>query len=146
MNHSDQNNPRRLIRAIEVAQTKKSVKPLTAQQPTLQVGLQLPLKTLQTKIASRVEERIEQGVMAEVQQFEMHHPGKMLPAKETLGYHPILGYLNGHLTLEQLKQVWTLEEIQYAKRQHTWWKKRPGIKWFATDNVDISALKSYNSL
>src|SRR3989344_4610290 len=58
MSHSDQHNPRRLIRAIEVAQTKKSVKPLTAQPPTLQIGLQLPLKTLQTKIASRGEEGI----------------------------------------------------------------------------------------
>jgi tRNA dimethylallyltransferase len=137
MNQSDQANPRRLVRAIEVAETKPTKQRLEVYQPTVQLGLQLPIKTVQEKIALRVEQRLEQGIMREVQQFELHHPDKNLQAKQALGYHMILGYLNGHLTLDQLKAVWALEELRYAKRQQTWWKKRPEITWLMGNQAGL---------
>jgi tRNA dimethylallyltransferase len=141
MNHSDQNNPRRLVRAIEVSQTKKIKTNSSVQKPTAQFGLQLPPKILAAKIAERVDLRIEQSVMTEVQQFEMHHLEPTLQAKSALGYQEILQYLKGTLNLEELKQAWILAEVQYARRQNVWWKKRPGIAWLSPDQLTAKSVK-----
>lgn len=138
MNHSDRQNPRRLIRAIEVTQAGARPKASPNQEPIIQFGLQLPLKILQVKIAERVEQRIEQGVMAEVQQFEMHHPALNLQAKDALGYQEIIQYLQGKLGLEELKAAWILAETQYAKRQQTWWKKQSNIHWLTNQTITKS--------
>lgn len=151
MNHSDRLNYRRLVRAIEVSQAKQ---PLTTQstnstanpvKPLVQLGLHLPLKTLQLKIAERVEKRIEGGAMEEVKQFEIHQAGRALQAKTMIGYQEILRYLDGKLGLEELKKAWVLSEIQYAKRQQTWWKKQPGIQWLPADKIDFEVIKSYTT-
>lgn len=145
MNNSDRLNYRRLIRAIEVSQTEQ---PAPIQRVIVkskaQIGLQLPIKTLQVKIAERVEKRIEDGAMEEVKQFEIHQK-KALLAKGMLGYQEILQYLDGKLGLEELKAAWILAETQYARRQQTWWKKQPGIKWFSAESIDFDVIKSYTS-
>ncbi|MFH2118450.1 MAG: hypothetical protein ABII10_01800 [Candidatus Paceibacterota bacterium] len=142
MNHSDRNNPRRLIRAIELASAKLPIKSLTtksltAKNPIVQIGLQLPVKTLQAKIIQRVEDRLEQGVMAQVKQFEFHHPTPILQAKASLGYQEINQYLNGKLALEKLRENWALAELKYAKRQQTWWRKQAQIDWFKADQDNL---------
>ncbi|HCR81681.1 MAG: tRNA dimethylallyltransferase [Candidatus Pacebacteria bacterium GW2011_GWB1_47_8] len=144
MNNSDRNNQRRLIRAIEVSLAEKPIPPTVGVRPVAQFGLQLSMKLVETKIAKRVDQRLKQGVIQEVRQFEKKYRTNAIQAKATLGYQLILKYLSKHLTLDQLKAAWTLEEIQYAKRQQTWWQKRAGIEWLSADKIDFSTLKSYN--
>jgi tRNA dimethylallyltransferase len=132
MNQSDRSNPRRLIRAIEIALAKLPLKAQNHYQPTKQIGLQLPLSVLREKIVERVDQRLEAGVMKEVQQFGLHHPDSNLQAKTALGYQEINQFLKGELALEELKTTWAISEFQYAKRQQTWWKKQVGIKWLHT--------------
>ena len=120
MNDSDKNNPRRLIRAIEVAtQNQKSkVKnqkyDLKLNTPNiLVIGLTAPLEYLYTNIDKRVEQRLVAGMEKEREALKKYH----LP--RTLGY-------NGESAYE-----WKLAEHQYAKRQLDYMKKfLPETIWF----------------
>jgi tRNA dimethylallyltransferase len=132
MNYSDRYNPRRLIRAIEVALSTESKKTPSVQheKPAAQFGLLLSTNQLQDNIQQRVEGRIERGVIQEVGGFELRYPAPDLQAKFTLGYAEIREYLHQRLTLDELKTQWVAAELRYAKQQHTWWKKQTDIQWF----------------
>ena len=141
MNHSDQNNPRRLIRAMEVASqysVKDSEKVST--YDTLWIGLQAPLTILEKKIKQRVQERIELGMLEEVTSLMKQYPSWEYPSFTSSGYKEIRSYLENPTinSLESAQQKWTLHEFQYAKRQLTWFKKQKSIHWFdiTTPNID----------
>ncbi|MBI5448890.1 tRNA (adenosine(37)-N6)-dimethylallyltransferase MiaA [Candidatus Gottesmanbacteria bacterium] len=119
MNESDQKNPRRLIRAIEVARSAKYVPPTMPQYDALWIGLTSPLSILEQRIRKRVRERFVKAVR-EVRDG--------LPS--LLGVAPLLSYSHGNSTKEEALAKWTLSELQYAKRQMTWFRKQKNIRWF----------------
>lgn len=144
MNYSDRYNPRRLIRAIEVALSSETKKNPGVQyeKPVVQFGLLLPTAQLQNNIKARVEERIEKGVIQEVGSFELRYPMPDLQAKFTHGYAEVREYLHQRLTLDELHSSWAAVELRYAKQQHTWWKKQTDIQWIdVTENNLATALK-----
>lgn len=128
MNHSDQNNPRRLIRAIEVSEAIIEPSHYPKIEPLIQLGL--TTTEVEIKIQQRVLKRLEQNVIKEVEQFEQKYQENSLQAKATLGYQEICQFINQEIDQPELIKLWTLAETQYAKRQMTWWKKQPNIQWF----------------
>ena len=85
--------------------------------------------TLIDTITNRVETRIKQGAVAELtslinQGYDMDDPGM-----KTIGCQQLKAYIEGHCTLEQAKNDWIIKETQYAKRQDTFMKKDPHIRW-----------------
>lgn len=136
LNHSDQNNPRRLIRAIEVAHYKTlqiPTKPRTINKTSLDplwIGLRLNKNNLKSRISKRIDNRLEEGMLEEVKRVQLNQLPPHLPAKQTLGYQELQAYLDNHISLEKAKQLWLTAELQYAKRQQTWFKKNPEIHWF----------------
>ena len=129
MNNSDQQNPRRLIRAIEIAGAGEDQQQVEGIELDEQFGLQLGDRELKQAITERVDQRLEQGVIGEVKKFEQQYPANNLQAKASLGYEPIINHLNNKITLEELKKAWIQEETQYARRQQIWWQKKTGINW-----------------
>lgn len=130
MNQSDRQNPRRLIRAIEIASSTQSAtppKPVTLN--TLQIGLRLQNQLLKKKITNRVHSRIDAGFDREVKMItEKYH---LAPhASSTLGYKEWQAYKKGETSQDETISTWINNEIKYAKRQITWFKKNPKIHWF----------------
>jgi tRNA dimethylallyltransferase len=132
MNTSDSNNPRRLIRAIEVAQAKNHLSSTIKNRPIFHqpdkyfsMALQIDLKTLQEKITLRVEQRFDQGAVKEVKNLLLLSLPPSSPAMTTLGVEPISQYLQLKINKKQAIENWTLSEFQYAKRQITWLKQLP---------------------
>lgn len=127
MNDSDRKNPRRLIRAIEVAAIHKAVveqrqsllQGLSLNNNTLWVGLTTKQEVLKERIATRVAQRFEEA-LTEVREG--------LPP--ILGVTPLLSYKRGEITKEDALHRWTQLEYRYAKRQITWFKKQQDIHWF----------------
>jgi tRNA dimethylallyltransferase len=136
MNNSDRNNPRRLIRAIEVGLNKKIIKNNIS--PLIQIGL--TTNDVEEKIKQRVLKRLEQGVVEEVKEFEKKYPNKKLQSKATLGYQEIIKFINQEITKEELVDLWTLAESQYARRQNTWWKKINNVEWFEASEISIENI------
>ncbi len=137
LNESDRQNPRRLIRHIERAIHKQNHPNLnsTHTAPVFQqltVGTQhASIDTLAAAINQRVKQRIEQGALQEVGVIDLTTLDSQ--ANTTLGLREIRGFLNSEYDLAALEEMWTLHEKQYAKRQLTWWKKRPNITWLNPD-------------
>lgn len=122
MNHSDQLNPRRLIRAIEVAKfqqgpTFTSQRTDLKQYNVLWIGLTADKKTLDKKIESRVKQRIKAGAIQEWQKLIAKYDQK-LPSMSSIGYRELPDI-----------DKWIKAEQQYAKRQLTWFKKNKQIHW-----------------
>lgn len=142
MNNSDQNNPRRLIRAIEVAVSKHRDEPL---KPALLIcecvwiGLSVSKENLESRIHTRVVRRIEEGAIEEYRYLFETFPKWTKEAKSAIGYKEIGLYENGELTKEELIKLWTLHEVQYAKRQMTWWKREHQIAWFDSLENDLKS-------
>lgn len=127
LNNSDKNNPRRLVRRIELARAKKekSTRPLGAQYKI--IALKPPGSYKQT-IRQRVKKRLESGHALEETQTLLQEYGKANEALTGIGYAPIIEYLEGKITMPELVRNWALQECQYAKRQMTWFKKQ-NLEW-----------------
>jgi len=138
LNQSDKNNPRRLIRAIEIALTKgekiQKQRLISVLADIRNVSLKnihwqeiriFPdnLRELKTKIRQRVIKRLDQGAVAEVKELLKLGLPSQNQVMTTLGVPEIIDFLSGSLTKTELINLWTLHEFQYAKRQLTWWSK-----------------------
>jgi len=135
MNDSDRQNPRRLVRAIEIglAKAKKNIKPdfSNDQQQVLinsdqvEIIQQMPqdLDDLKTKIMARVKQRLQAGAIDEVKKCLKLNLDFQSQVMTTLGVPEISQFLTGKISKTELIELWTLHELQYAKRQITWLKK-----------------------
>ncbi len=146
LNESDENNPQRLIRKIEIANSGKEViqneksysikfqdslnKPQDKNIEIEIIGLQYKTKeTLHSVIEKRVEERIQQGAIQEVEQLLKNGYTEHDPGLRTIGYQQIIKYLHKEISKDDAISEWITKEKQYAKRQFTFMKKDPNIYW-----------------
>lgn len=141
MNNSDRNNPRRLIRKIELSMhtgvnmtenqysfaiADRIGKPLTIHM----IGLNHTSRdAMSKKIAERVEKRITEGAVQEAEALMKDGYSLDDPGMKTIGYPQLYAYLKGNSTREQAINEWILKEMQYAKRQLTFMRRDPHIEW-----------------
>ncbi len=136
----DLNNPKRLMRAIEVCLTTgKKYSELRTNQPRerdfniLKIGLNRPRPELFEQIAKRTENMISAGLVEEVKRML---PYRNLNALNTVGYKEIFAYLDGEVSLEQAVENIKTNTRRYAKRQLTWFKRDTAIRWFLPGQVE----------
>jgi tRNA dimethylallyltransferase len=136
MNLSDKKNPRRLVRAIEIAEFFKSditktLRPFVRKKMDLLfIGLTAPKEILDKKIEARVVERINKGLLGEIKELLEEGITWEIQSMNTLGYKEWKDYFEGDKSEENVIRDWILDERQYAKRQMTWFKKDKRINWF----------------
>jgi len=131
LNVSDRENPRRLMRKIEIALgNKKETKQEQCQYDVLQIGLQLRADMLYLRIDERVEKRVSQGVIREIQTLLDHGYGWDLPSMSSLGYRQWKPYFDGLAEKASVIERWKYDEHAYARRQMTWFRKDKTIQWF----------------
>lgn len=136
----DQHNPHRLIRALEVKiGTGQSIatyrKNARRSHPfsVIRVGLELPREELFQRIDYRMDQMIGHGLFGEAQslyQFRMHN------ALQTVGYQEIFDYIEGKFDKAEAIRLLKRNSRRYAKRQLTWFKRDPLMKWFHPDDFD----------
>jgi tRNA dimethylallyltransferase len=132
LNESDAQNPRRLIRRIEIAQgAKTNSTPKAPHYVATHIdGYRFSTpERLQSTIAQRVEKRIAAGAFEEVQKLLDAGYTQSSPGLQTIGYQQIIAHLQGQTTREEAIALWTLAETQYAKRQWTFMKRNQQIDW-----------------
>lgn len=133
MNESDRANPRRLVRAIEVATWNTKHQKSKDQAPSLDVvwiGLTASAEKLRGNIQERVISRFAQGVVEEVKSFGKTLDDGSLPAATSLGLMIVREVVAGRLRQDEAIAQWTAQEFAYAKRQLTWFRKEPRVHWF----------------
>lgn len=146
LNNSDKNNKRRLIRKIELMDTKPDIsnfnKSKIAELNILKIGLIAPRQVLNKRIDSRVKLRLAQGMVDEVE--NLLQSGIKYERLRELGleYSIIADYIMAETkNYDMLVKTLNAKIHQYAKRQLTWFKKEEGTNWF-----DISKKKWQKNL
>ncbi|HNZ55312.1 MAG TPA: tRNA (adenosine(37)-N6)-dimethylallyltransferase MiaA [Candidatus Paceibacterota bacterium] len=129
----DENNPVRLIRAIEIGKAFGQVPKLQFANPPfnfIQIGLKPDSKDLEKKIKDRLLARMRLGLVAEVK--KLHRQGLSWRRMEELGLeYRYLALLEQKKTSrEQMIKELEKEIVRYAKRQITWFKRDKRISWF----------------
>lgn len=129
----DAQNPRRLIRAIEIATALGKVPERTEPTPrynTLWIGLILPKEELEERIHTRLIARMRQGMVAEARR--LHEGGLSWKRMESLGleYRFLAQFLRGKLSKEEMIELLNIAIRQFSKRQMMWFKRNKNIKWF----------------
>jgi len=129
----DPKNPRRVIRALEVALA--TGKPFTAQRTkgtqlfdVLQLGITLPKEALCYGIAARIDEMFAGGLVDEVKKLVKKY-GANRKAFDAIGYREVIAYLNGNISKTECAELMKRNTWHYAKRQLTWFKKDKSIRW-----------------
>lgn len=132
MNQSDVSNPRRLLRAIEIAQSVSNLKQVTLYHQAKMIGLRYYHNSnYSSKIRQRVLARIKCGAVVETQALLVRY-GKNIQSMSAIGYASITNFLEKQLTHEEMVADWVRRELQYAKRQMTWFNKQSVI-WYDID-------------
>jgi len=136
---AEQQNPQRLMRALEVITfTGKSIEEFkrknTIQRPfnILKIGLTMERNELYQRINQRVDDMITNGLVDEVKQLL---PFEKMNALQTVGYKEIFDYLHHQKSLEEAIELIKQNTRNYAKRQITWFKKDNTIKWFKPNQL-----------
>ena len=142
----DPKNPRRLIRAIEIAESIDSKK--TGGDPTspnigrdlgggrvspcldvLQIGIKKSPDKFKEAIYKRLQRRLHTGMIDEVK--KLHRNGLSWKRLEELGleYCYVAQYLQGKINYKEMKNKIQKESEHFAKRQMTWFKRDKRIIW-----------------
>jgi len=131
--HIDQNNPRRLVRAIEIAAAGHTHAATRQRQPrykVLQLGLTWERDELDRRIEVRLADRLAQGMIEEV--VALRAAGVSDTRLDELGleYRYITRFLRGEIASQaELFQQLKIAIHQYARRQQTWFRRNPDIIW-----------------
>jgi len=143
----DKNNPRRVIRALEIAlKSRGSFMPLVKNKPAFEVlliGIKRPKKELKKLIEKRLLKRLDEGMINEIK--ELHKNGVSFKRLEEFGleYRYVAQYLQNKLSYDQM--VWQLQKAteHYAKRQMTWFKRDKRIKWIKDTKQAEKLVKKF---
>ncbi len=124
MNNSDRKNPRRLIRAIEIAQNKNSDKSMKFLNSVKVRGVYLvpDFEYLKTKIRSRAKDRLKKGLLDEIANLLKKGYKWDDPGMNTMGYKEFNHYFSSEKSKDECFEEWVSDEIKYAKRQMLWFR------------------------
>lgn len=133
----DIRNSQRVIRALEVCIVSgrpfSSFKTGGRRSRSFQiekVGLTRPREELYSRIDRRVLNMMDEGLVEEARSLL---PFRSCQALQTVGYKEVFEYLDNKIPLEEAVRLIQRNTRHYAKKQLTWWRRDPDIKW-----IDVS--------
>lgn len=142
----------RILRALEVMEA--TGEPLSAllkahqfrDSPyrTLKLGLLRPREELNRRIEARMEAMLAQGWLEEVEGLLSRYPPDLKPF-QALGYRHLIAFLQGRWGWEEAIELLKRDTRRYAKRQLTWFKGDPEVRWHAPDQIPemLAALRGF---
>ena len=133
----DQNNPRRLIRALEVCigsgRTFSSFKSKkrTPIVNTFNIALDIERDVLYERINSRVDYMLENGLLDEVKGLIKYESKSAL---QTVGYQELFPYFRNEYSLKEATRLIKRNTRRFAKRQSTFLRSMDNINWVNYDD------------
>lgn len=128
----------RTMRALEVYfQTGRRISELQPDSPSAPelasrvrvVALDPPREQLYARINKRADEMFAGGLVEEVELLIASGVPPTAKAFQAHGYRRVVEYLQGKRTREDALNQMKLDTRHYAKRQLSWWRAWPGVKW-----------------
>ncbi|MBX7112301.1 MAG: tRNA (adenosine(37)-N6)-dimethylallyltransferase MiaA [Dehalococcoidia bacterium] len=133
----DARNPRRLIRAIEVARAGVSAPTVTPRDFTGQVvGLHRDREVLHARADARAERMVATGLLEETRGLLERYPAD-LPAFQSIGYAEAIRVLRGEWDLATAVARMKIETHRLIRMQATWFRADdPRIRWVDSDRSE----------
>ena len=135
----DTNNPRRLIRAIEVASAGLRDRPRFSESEfeIYLIGLTMGRQALYSSVDRRVDRMMSQGFLHEVESLLSMGYDSSLPSMSGIGYRELVNHvLNGASLAEAVRKT-KLRTHRFIRQQYNWFRlSDPRIRWFDAANLD----------
>jgi tRNA dimethylallyltransferase len=146
----DLRNPRRVVRALEIATIDGGDKSLPEPRgyggPVMWIGLELDRATHVGWITARARAQFAAGLVDEAQALRARFD-PALPAFSAIGYREAWAVLDGALDHEAAIAEDARRNTAFAKRQRTWFRAEPDIAWLdATTNPFDAAVRAARAL
>ncbi|MFP4056534.1 MAG: tRNA (adenosine(37)-N6)-dimethylallyltransferase MiaA [Candidatus Brocadiia bacterium] len=128
---------RRIVRALEVyhltgrpisEQQRRSTRPPPGRECLL-AGLWWGREALHERIDRRVDAMFEAGLVDEVRRLLADPRGISHAASQFVGYREVIAALQGEHSLEEARRRTKTRTHRFARRQLTWFRKFPHIRW-----------------
>lgn len=142
----DLNNPRRVIRALEVLEITGEGPTMGLQargalwhEPTVIVGVDWPRDTLVERIDERVGQMWSRGLVDEVR--TLHETGRLgKTAGQAIGYREVVDFLEGECSEDEAREAVAQHTRRYARKQMSWFRRDDAIHWVDASQSDVVAL------
>jgi tRNA dimethylallyltransferase len=148
--HTDIRNPRRVIRALEIfrqtgmTRAKIRMKTMPLEYPVLWFGLNWRRDELYRRIEKRVESMLGRGLVNEVRVISERGYDRSLNALQTVGYVEVFDYLENKIDYTEMVRLIKRNTRRFAKRQWTWFRKEPRIKWIEVHgSTNLQSIAAY---
>ena len=149
----DKHNHQRIVRALEVCLS--TGKPFSSFRKSekvqrsfrmLKICLNRPREELYSRIDTRMDAMLSQGLVAEAQSLTAYRNHNAL---QTVGYKEVFEYLDGNYEYAEMLRLLKRNSRRYAKRQLTWFRNQDEFEWFEADDeaklleyLDSQGIKS----
>jgi tRNA dimethylallyltransferase len=136
------NDLKRVIRALEVykvtripiSEAAKNDEIFNIPYKVYYYVLNMNREKLYERINHRVDLMIEAGLLEEVAKLEKEGYTTEMQSMKGIGYKELLQYLHGEVSKEKAIENIKQFSRNYAKRQLTWFRKDPRVKWVDKDS------------
>lgn len=136
----DQNNPKRMLHAVEVHQmtgtpislfrkNTKKVRPFKI----VKIGINQDRKVLYERINQRVDQMMEMGLLEEAKSVYQY---RNLNSLNTVGYKELFSFLDSECSLEDAVELIKRNSRKYARKQLTWFRRDNNIHWFEPNQLN----------
>jgi tRNA dimethylallyltransferase len=126
LNNSDSNNPRRLIRFIEIEKSEKKPPIDQKSTPSFKTIFLRPKRT-KNEIFARIQKRanalVEKGLLEETKILMEKAYDLSKPSMSAIAYPIAAKHLKGKISQQEMLSEIIQKEQNYAKRQITWFKR-----------------------
>lgn len=138
------NNKRHLVRQIERGgvNSNRKTSPISN---TIIVGITTENDVLKQRIYKRAEQFVEDGIVEEAQKLAQKY-GWESEAMTGNAYPIVKQYLDGSVTKDEMSVKFAAADWKLVKRQRTWFKRNPYIKWVNLEDVLDAVVESIKTI
>lgn len=142
----DPSNVRRTIRALEVIfTTGNKFSMLRSKNPPKNefwiIGLTLPRTKLYDNVDHRIDEMFRMGLVEEVKQLLKQGYESTLPSMSAIGYREVAQFIDGKITLDEVKVLMRRNTRKFIRRQANWFKPEdPSIHWYSVEDDPLDTI------
>ena len=143
-------NQKRVIRALEVyletgktiTQHNRETRSRPPKYRPVWIGLDYVNRSaLYARIDARVDEMFAQGLVDEVRRLLESGVPERATSMQAIGYKELTAFLRGEGTEDAAREQIKLASRRYAKRQRTWFRRNPDVRWIdLPDTPDFGAV------
>lgn len=142
------NNRRRLVRALNIYEQNKISKTEIEEQQehkriydVLIIGITDEREAIYNNISLRVNKMFEEGLEEEIKSLLASGCKFTDQPFKGIGYKEFEEYINGNISIEEVKELIIRNSKHYAKRQYTWFNNKETVEWFNKSDLDRALIR-----